>query len=86
MSKLLIVDDEPGMRQLLSIVFGREGHEPNSAAGRILKSAELVPVRGTHMLFRMRSARAVLRRDVRAFQVKHRRSGSKLAIRLRRAL
>src|SRR5436853_526400 len=27
MSKLLIVDDEPGMRQLLSIVFGREGHE-----------------------------------------------------------
>ena len=27
MSKLLIVDDEQGMRQLLSIVFGREGHE-----------------------------------------------------------
>lgn len=26
MSKLLIVDDEQGMRQLLSIVFGREGH------------------------------------------------------------
>jgi two-component system response regulator PilR (NtrC family) len=27
MSKLLIVDDEQGMRQLLSIVFGREGHQ-----------------------------------------------------------
>ncbi|PYS50069.1 MAG: Fis family transcriptional regulator [Acidobacteria bacterium] len=27
MSKLLIVDDEQGMRQLLSIVFGREGHD-----------------------------------------------------------
>ncbi|MDT4955706.1 MAG: two-component system, NtrC family, response regulator PilR [Acidobacteriota bacterium] len=27
MSKLLIVDDEQGMRQLLSIVFVREGHE-----------------------------------------------------------
>jgi two-component system response regulator PilR (NtrC family) len=27
MSKLLIVDDEQGMRQLLSIVFSREGHE-----------------------------------------------------------
>ncbi len=26
MAKLLIVDDEQGMRQLLSIVFGREGH------------------------------------------------------------
>src|SRR3954454_2175160 len=31
MSKLLIVDDEPGMRQLLSIVFGREGHEVRAA-------------------------------------------------------
>jgi two-component system response regulator PilR (NtrC family) len=31
MSKLLIVDDEPGMRQLLSIVFGREGHEVRMA-------------------------------------------------------
>src|SRR4051812_5097014 len=31
MSKLLIVDDEPGMRQLLSIVFGREGHEVRTA-------------------------------------------------------
>src|SRR5947209_15835248 len=27
MSKLLIVDDEQGMRPLLSIVFGREGHD-----------------------------------------------------------
>src|SRR5919199_1399005 len=27
MSNLLIVDDEQGMRQLLSIVFGREGHD-----------------------------------------------------------
>jgi DNA-binding NtrC family response regulator len=31
MSKLLIVDDEQGMRQLLSIVFGREGHEVRTA-------------------------------------------------------
>lgn len=31
MSKLLIVDDEPGMRQLLSIVFGREGHDVRAA-------------------------------------------------------
>jgi DNA-binding NtrC family response regulator len=31
MSKLLIVDDEQGMRQLLSIVFGREGHEVRAA-------------------------------------------------------
>ena len=27
MSKLLIVDDEPGIRQLLTLVFKREGHE-----------------------------------------------------------
>jgi two-component system response regulator PilR (NtrC family) len=31
MSKLLIVDDEQGMRQLLSIIFGREGHEVRTA-------------------------------------------------------
>src|SRR3954471_10003958 len=31
MSKLLIVDDEQGMRQLLSIVFGREGHAVRTA-------------------------------------------------------
>src|SRR3954471_4798434 len=31
MSKILIVDDEPGMRQLLTIVFGREGHEVGAA-------------------------------------------------------
>jgi two-component system response regulator PilR (NtrC family) len=31
MSKLLIVDDEQGMRQLLTIVFGREGHEVRAA-------------------------------------------------------
>jgi two-component system, NtrC family, response regulator PilR len=31
MSKLLIVDDEQGMRQLLAIVFGREGHEVRKA-------------------------------------------------------
>src|SRR4029453_10309777 len=31
MSKLLIVDDEQGMRQLLSIVFGGEGHTVRAA-------------------------------------------------------
>jgi two-component system, NtrC family, response regulator PilR len=31
MSKLLIVDDEQGMRQLLTIVFGREGHTVRAA-------------------------------------------------------
>ena len=31
MSKLLIVDDEQGMRQLLTIVFGREGHQVRAA-------------------------------------------------------
>jgi DNA-binding NtrC family response regulator len=31
MSNLLIVDDEQGMRQLLSIVFGREGHQVRAA-------------------------------------------------------
>ena len=31
MANLLIVDDEPGMRQLLSHVFGRAGHEVRAA-------------------------------------------------------
>src|ERR671929_2195820 len=31
MANLLIVDDEPGMRQLLSLVFGRAGHRVRAA-------------------------------------------------------
>jgi DNA-binding NtrC family response regulator len=31
MSNLLIVDDEPGIRQLLTLVFGRAGHQMRSA-------------------------------------------------------
>ena len=31
MAKILIVDDEPGMRQLLTIVFERQGHRVRAA-------------------------------------------------------
>lgn len=41
MSKLLIVDDEQGMRQLLSIVFGREGHSVRVAENG-LRALELL--------------------------------------------
>ncbi|HYE16344.1 MAG TPA: response regulator, partial [Pyrinomonadaceae bacterium] len=33
MANILIVDDEPGMRQLLSLVFGRSGHSVRAAEG-----------------------------------------------------
>ena len=44
MANLLIVDDEPGMRQLLTHVFGRAGHtvraaENGSKALELLKQA-----------------------------------------------
>src|SRR5215210_6454189 len=41
MSNLLVVDDEQGMRQLLTIVFGREGHQVRSAENG-LRALELL--------------------------------------------
>jgi len=32
-SRLLVVDDEPGIRQMLGILFRRQGHEVISVAG-----------------------------------------------------
>src|ERR687884_1085581 len=71
MSKLLIVDDEQGMRQLLSIVFGREGHEVRVAengrralellreqpADLIVSDVKMPDMGGIELL---RSARALL--------------------------
>ena len=33
-TRLLIVDDEPGLRQMMTIMFRREGYSVTSAAGR----------------------------------------------------
>jgi two-component system response regulator PilR (NtrC family) len=33
-TRLLIVDDEPGLRQMMAIMFRREGYSVTSAAGR----------------------------------------------------
>lgn len=49
--------------------FRGHGHQPDGAAGRLLKAAELIAVGRADVLAGVRAARPVLRRNVRPFQV-----------------
>src|SRR4028119_1394752 len=49
MAQILIVDDEQGMRQLLSLVFGRAGHQVRAAEnGR--RAVEMLRERGADLI------------------------------------
>jgi len=52
------------------VILGRHRKNANSPAGGVLQSAKLIPIRRTHVRERVRAARPIFARDVRAFQMK----------------
>src|SRR5215216_1714078 len=54
MANILIVDDEPGMRQLLSHVFGRAGHAVRAAADLVVSDVKMPDMNGIELLRRLR--------------------------------